>query len=737
MSQRLGLVKRPIGLLGYPLNRIELAKPHDTSMYITPVENRPPHRRANSLTELLSWHDVDFVRCAYATILGRQADAAGEAYYTDRLRRGYSRMEVLRALRRSPEGRDHDPGIAGLDRALKRAAWRSNRWIGWLLAPFLGGEGSSAAWRRNRILTNQLGRLQVSLEVLAADGRGARLDTGTFAQATADLGHDPRTDAAVLLDDPSVAPTGVSPLSSIVALDADRMFQLHQWDAITKAMFERHWPRQKRRLHSDPSDSDRHLWIVISGDATTTHGSESMRSIRALRDAAVFEVEFASLGPRVSSRTKSFSSLASFAQAMTDESLVFFVGQNDQVDPRLADTLLLEEAWSRDFVLTDQFYKDGARIAPLFFHGIDHVHLGHADYISSRFLVSGKLLRAAVAGGAKQPIDVARFALHSLRDKPGRRLHLQFPFLRNGDLNLKAIREGRRSMMHDMAVQPSRARRAWDHSVSVIISTKDGGYLLDGLVDQLLKNKRVAEVIIVSNNTSGDYTLEALERLSNTERCRVFRYDRPFNFSVQTNHAVKEAKGTFLLIMNDDVSLIGSDWLDKLLSDVDSDRPRIAGPLLLYPNQSIQQGGMYLGHNDRAGHTFRHQRHPHDAPVFELVAPRLVSCLTGACLLIKQSLFKDLNGFDEQLATGLQDVDLCLRALHAGVELVFDPRAIIFHLESISLIPTLSDDSVQRQRDREYARFRDRWGAEVHADRWHNRNFYIEDEALRHVRIAD
>jgi GT2 family glycosyltransferase len=291
--------------------------------------------------------------------------------------------------------------------------------------------------------------------------------------------------------------------------------------------------------------------------------------------------------------------------------------------------------------------------------------------------------------------------------------------------------------MHELATSPIIAGPKWDDSVSVVISTKDGGYLLDGLVHQLLSISRVAEILIVSNNTSGDYTLGLLDRLSNTERCRVFRYDRPFNFSVQTNHAVREAKGKFLLILNDDVSLIGSDWLDTLLVDVDCEQPRIAGPLMLYGNQSIQQGGMYLGHNHRAGHTFRHQRHPHDAPMFELVAPRLVSCLTGACLLMKRSLYEDLNGFDEQLATGLQDVDLCLRALYSGAELVFDPRAIIFHLESVSLIPTLSDESVQRRRDREYARFRDRWDSELRPDRWHNQNFYIEDEALRQLRIAD
>ena len=91
--------------------------------FVRPPSGNPYHR-ANSLSELLSWDDVDFVRCAYVTVLGRQPDPTGEKYYTDRLRRGRSKMDVLRNLRRSPEGPLHDPGIAGLDRALRADRWR-------------------------------------------------------------------------------------------------------------------------------------------------------------------------------------------------------------------------------------------------------------------------------------------------------------------------------------------------------------------------------------------------------------------------------------------------------------------------------------------------------------------------------------------------------------------------------------------------------------------------------------
>jgi prefoldin subunit 5 len=104
------------------------------------VAARNPYQRANSLAELLSWDDVDFVRCAYVTVLGRQPDSGGEAHYADRLRRGRPKTEVLWNLRRSPEARRHDPGIAGLDRALKRAHWKH-----YLLSAFVRSTGAAGA----------------------------------------------------------------------------------------------------------------------------------------------------------------------------------------------------------------------------------------------------------------------------------------------------------------------------------------------------------------------------------------------------------------------------------------------------------------------------------------------------------------------------------------------------------------------------------------------------------------
>jgi FkbM family methyltransferase len=135
-----------------------------------------PYLRANSLVELLAWDDVDFVRCAYVTILGRQPDAEGEAYYSDRIRRGHSKMEVLWQLRRSPEGRKHDSGIAGLDRELRRARRARMHLIGGAFRFFNQEEGDGARDRRARATANEIAMLRAVEETALTELRSVGSD---------------------------------------------------------------------------------------------------------------------------------------------------------------------------------------------------------------------------------------------------------------------------------------------------------------------------------------------------------------------------------------------------------------------------------------------------------------------------------------------------------------------------------------------------------------------------------
>ncbi|SJZ89794.1 Glycosyltransferase, GT2 family [Trichlorobacter thiogenes] len=69
---------------------------------------------ADTLEKLLSYDDEDFIRSSYLTLLGREPDPDGQAYYLARLRAGISKIEILACLHLSEEGRIWGAELIGL-----------------------------------------------------------------------------------------------------------------------------------------------------------------------------------------------------------------------------------------------------------------------------------------------------------------------------------------------------------------------------------------------------------------------------------------------------------------------------------------------------------------------------------------------------------------------------------------------------------------------------------------------
>ena len=138
------------------------------------------------------------------------------------------------------------------------------------------------------------------------------------------------------------------------------------------------------------------------------------------------------------------------------------------------------------------------------------------------------------------------------------------------------------------------------------------------------------------------------------------------------------------------------------------------GAKLLYPDGTVQHGGVAVGLHGAAGHL--HQFLPCDSPGYmnRLQVPHNVSAVTGACLLMPRTVFERVGGFDEEFALAYNDVDLCLKAVRAGYRSVWTPDAVLVHHES----KTRGEDDTPAKRRRlllEVDRLRAKW-AEVFRD---------------------
>ncbi len=100
--------------------------------------------------------------------------------------------------------------------------------------------------------------------------------------------------------------------------------------------------------------------------------------------------------------------------------------------------------------------------------------------------------------------------------------------------------------------------------------------------------------------------------------------------------------------------------------------------------------------------------------------------------MTQRAAFEALNGLDEQLATYLQDVDYCLRLRGAGLINVFDPGAVLIHMESAT-IRSMENAAFHHRRYAERLRFVERWGDLLVNDPLHPRGFGLDDETLRRL----
>ncbi len=427
--------------------------------------------------------------------------------------------------------------------------------------------------------------------------------------------------------------------------------------------------------------------------------------------------------------------------------MVQFLVSGDRICPVLAEILARSKLSDFDLILTDMYLQEDANSVQLvLLPGVNPIHALNVDYFLSR-----AIMRADLAVEALD--DVSSFDCYALTVAALGRCracgaaakvhHIAFPLLCISETQDSIMRRRlavfRRESPLRLTLEPTVKQtgyRSPPGRVSVVICTKDNGFLLEQLVENLWRShaRELADIVVASNRTTNPYALAVHERLAAGGRIKLVKYDGPFSFSAQSNLGAAVAGGEVLLFLNDDIVPVNSDWLCEIIAPLEEPSIGVVGPLLLYPDQSVQHAGMFLGFNNVSGHTLRGAHLPHGDYCFMASAPRQVMAVTGAAMCMRRADFETLNGFDGNLfALYIQDVDLCLRAHFSGLAVVYNPRAILLHMESVSVKATLADPCMAQRRAREHAAFLRRWGDVLAKDEFHNPNFSLAAEDLRRL----
>ncbi|WP_162619552.1 glycosyltransferase family 2 protein [Salinicola peritrichatus] len=271
--------------------------------------------------------------------------------------------------------------------------------------------------------------------------------------------------------------------------------------------------------------------------------------------------------------------------------------------------------------------------------------------------------------------------------------------------------------------------------VSLLIPTRDRVEILRPCVDAILARTDYPnfELLILDNQSSCPETLTYMAQVADDPRVSVLRWDQPFNYSAINNFGARQARGSILGLVNNDIEPINDDWLSEMVRQVCRPEIGCVGAKLYYPNGTVQHGGVILGVGGIAGHAHRFFPRNHSGYRHRLNLVQNLSAVTAACLLVRKSVFKEVNGLNEEhLSVAYNDVDLCLKVREAGYRNLWTPYAELYHHESVS---RGADDNPQKRAraEREVTYMRTTWGSKLDSDPAYNPNLTLvyEDFSLR------
>jgi glycosyltransferase involved in cell wall biosynthesis len=260
--------------------------------------------------------------------------------------------------------------------------------------------------------------------------------------------------------------------------------------------------------------------------------------------------------------------------------------------------------------------------------------------------------------------------------------------------------------------------------VSIIVPTQDRADLLARCVDGVLTRTdyEPLELVIVDNDSKKSETALLFARLTEDPRVRIIQYPGNFNYSAMNNRAVQEARGEVIVLMNNDVDVVSSLWLEEMVSH--ALRPEIGavGAKLLLPDGRVQHAGVVLGVGHGAGHFFHLASREEVGPVGLLVLTRRVSAVTGACMAIRRSVYLETGGLDENFPVAFNDVDFCLRLGERGYAVVWTPFAELYHLESATRGKDHEDAKRLERLERDAKLLQQRWAEALDSDPFYNPN---------------
>lgn len=184
------------------------------------------------------------------------------------------------------------------------------------------------------------------------------------------------------------------------------------------------------------------------------------------------------------------------------------------------------------------------------------------------------------------------------------------------------------------------------------------------------------EVVVVDNHST-DATVTELEPLGRAlfgDAFTAVRMPENVGFAKGCNAGARAAGADLLFFLNNDTTLTPG-WLPPLRTAINAPGMGAVGPLLLYPDGTVQHCGIYFTPFLNVGHLYEHL--PGSFSGAHRVHP--LQAITGAALMVRRGDFEACGCFHEAYCNGFEDMDLCFALRARGLKLRVESRSVIHH----------------------------------------------------------
>ena len=218
---------------------------------------------------------------------------------------------------------------------------------------------------------------------------------------------------------------------------------------------------------------------------------------------------------------------------------------------------------------------------------------------------------------------------------------------------------------------------------AVVILNWNGKHHLQSFLPKILSLSVSANSkVFIGDNGSTDGSVAYLQE--EFPEVTLIQMDRNYGFSEGYNRVLKTIDARYFVLLNSDIE-VTQNWLEPMIAIL-RDQPEVAAVMpkirsYKHP-EYFEHAGAAGGFIDRFGYPFCRgrilNRVEKDAGQYDQETE--IFWATGACMVVRAGLYKEMGGFDEFMFAHMEEIDLCWRFKNAGYKVLFTPNSTVFHI---------------------------------------------------------